>query len=123
MKTLILSFFILSGLANANEVLYSCSQAKTELFDLQKESSNGYKKGSMTIDIILRDKKIYVKSNSSESELIYLGKSLNPQFIEEVSSGHVVLYTMHEKAKVMTIQKSYSMVGHPIMVNTYLRCK
>ena len=57
MKTLILSFFILSGIINAKEILYSCSQAKTELFDLQKESSNGYKKGSMTVDIILKGKK------------------------------------------------------------------
>ena len=123
MKRLILSIFILSGSINADEILYSCSQAKSELFDLEKESSNGYKKDSMTIDIVLRGKKVYVKSNSGESELIYLGKALNPQFIEEVSSGHSVLYTMHEKVKIMTIQKSYSMIGHPIMVNTYLHCK
>ncbi|WP_415406989.1 hypothetical protein ACLHDG_00220 [Sulfurovum sp. CS9] len=123
MKILILSFFILSGITNADEILYSCSQAKTELFDLEKESSDGYKKGSMTIDIIIKDKKVYVKSNTSESELLYLGNTSSPQFLEKVSSGHFVLYSVHEKSKVMTIQKSYSMIGHPIMVNSYLRCR
>lgn len=123
MKTLILSFFMLSSIVNANEILYSCSQAKTELFDLEKESSKGYKKGSMTIDIIFKNEKVYVKSNSSESELIFLGNASSPQFIEKVASGHVVLYSVHKKSKIMTVQKSYSMLGHPIMVNSYLRCR
>ena len=122
MKTLILSFFMLSSIINADEILYSCSQAKSELFDLEKESSNGYKKGSMTIDIIFKNKKVYVKSNSSESELIFLGNASSPQFLEKVSSGHTVLYSVHERSKIMTIQKSYNMMG-PIMVNSYLQCK
>ena len=122
MKTLILSFFILSSIISADEILYSCSQAKTELFDLAKESSNGYKKDSMTIDIIIRGKKVYIKGNFGESELEYLGNASHPQFLEKVSSGHFVLYTMHKKSKIMTIQKSYDMMG-PIMVNSYLHCR
>ena len=54
----------------ADKILYSCSQAKSELYDLTKESSNGYNKGSMTIDIILKGSKYYANSNSSESELV-----------------------------------------------------
>ena len=123
MKTLILSFFMLSSIINADEILYSCSQAKSELFDLEKESSNGYKKGSMTIDIIFKNKKVYVKSNSSESELISFWYVWKLMFLEKVASGHVVLYSVHEKSKIMTVQKSYSMLGHPIMVNSYLKCR
>lgn len=123
MKRLILGIIILGGVINANEILYSCRQAKSELLDLNKESSNGYKKGSMVIDLISKNKKVYVKNNTGDVELIYLGNSANPQFLEKVSSGHFVLYTIHEKAKIMTIQKSYDMIGHPIMVNSYLYCK
>ena len=122
MKTLILSFFMLSSIISANEILYSCSQAKSELFDLVKETSNGYKKGSMTIDIIYKNDKVYVKSNSNESELIFIGSVAKPQFLEKVASGHAVLYTVHKRSKIMTIQKSYDMMG-PIMVNSYLQCK
>ena len=75
---------MLSSIINADEILFSCSQAK--------------------------------------SELIYLGNTSNPQFLEKVSSGHFALYTMHEKSKIMTMQKSYDMMG-PIMVNSYLQCK
>ncbi len=115
---------MLSSIINANEILYSCSQAKSELFDLVKETSKGYKKGSMTIEIIYKNDndKVYVKSNSSESELIFIGSVEKPQFLEKVASGHAVLYTVHKRSKIMTIQKSYDMMG-PIMVNSYLQCK
>ena len=123
MKRLIISLFVLSGLVNAAEILYSCSQAKSELLDLKKESSNGYKNGSMIVDIITKNKKVYVKNKTGDVELVYLGNASHPQFLEKVASGHYVLYTIHEKSKIMTIQKSYNMLGHPIMVNSYLKCK
>jgi hypothetical protein len=103
----------------ADKVLTSCFNAKVELYDLATKSSKGYQKDSMTIDIIERSDKYFVKSNTSESELIYIGGN---QFIEEVSSGHSVLYTYFQNRNILTIQKSYEMFG-PIMLNTYLECK
>ena len=104
-----------------DKVVASCNDAKSELIDLGKNETKGYKKDSMKIDIIMRDKKVFVKSNSGESELIYIGGK-NEQFIEEIASGHKALYTLFKKQKLLTIQKSYDFFG-PIMVNTYLKCK
>lgn len=119
--------FILSILLFVNivfgydKILATCSNTKAELLDLKKKTTKGYTKDSMTMDIVIKGKKVFAKSNTSESELIYLGGN-NPQFLEKVASGHIVLYTYFEKEKILTIQKSYDLFG-PIMVNMYLKCK
>jgi hypothetical protein len=100
------------------EVLASCSDAKAELLDLNKEKTNGYEKDSMSLEIIGENDKIYVKRGNDKTELYYLGGN---QMLEEVKSGHNVLYTLHDK--FLTIQKSQDFLGMPVMINIYLKCK
>jgi hypothetical protein len=99
------------------EILYSCNEAKSELYDLVKETGNQYTKDSLSLTLYEENNKYYVKSTST-SEIIYIGGN---QFIEKVSSGHSVLYTIHKDHSLLTIQKSYDLAG-PIMVNIYLHC-
>ena len=123
-KLLVTVLFIAISSTNllAEKVLYTCDSAKSELYDLIKLSSNkGYKNDSLSLKIILKNKKVYINSGSSESELIYL-EGRNSQFLEKVSGGHYVLYTIHTASKIMTIQKSYDLAG-PIMVNMTLQCR
>ncbi|NOR58340.1 MAG: hypothetical protein GQ474_07440 [Sulfurimonas sp.] len=121
MKFIFMSLLMVSMSFAADKIIASCSNAKSELFDLGKETSTGYNKDSMTMNLIFRNEKVYAKSNSSESKLVYLGGK-NPQFLEEVASGHNVLYTYFKKQKILTIQKSYDFLG-AIMVNIHLKCK
>jgi len=121
MKFILSILFLMNIAFGADKILISCSNAKTELYDLVKKTSTGYSKGPMTIDLIIKGNKVFVKSNTGESELIYLGGK-NPQFLEKVPSGHYVFYTYFKKQKILTIQKSYDLFG-PIMVATYLACK
>jgi len=121
LKFILISLLIVSISFGSDKVLASCSNAKTELLDLSKETTAGYTKDSMTINLIIRGEKTYVQSKIAESELIYLGGT-NSQFLEKVVSGHNVLYTYFEKSKILTVQKSYDLFG-AIMVNTYLECK
>ncbi|MBL0686568.1 MAG: hypothetical protein JJV94_01915 [Sulfurospirillum sp.] len=120
MKFIFMSLIILASMSfGADEILASCSNSKSELLDLRKGDTKGYSKDSVIIDLIIRGKKIYAKSNTSESELTYLGGN---QFLEQVNPNNNVLYTYFKKSKILTIQKSYDMLG-PIMVNMYLECK
>ena len=113
---------VLSSLMyGADEIIASCSNAKSELYDIGRETGGGYTKGSMTIDLVMRGEKVYVQSRGNEEELIYISGA-NPQFLESVAGGHHVLYTYYPKQKVLTMQKSYDSMG-AIMVNAYLQCK
>lgn len=122
MRSIIFFILILSNISYGSEkILASCYNAKSELMDIGKETTKGYEKDSLKINLIIRGEKVYIGSNTGESELIYLGGK-NPQFLEEVQSGHNVLYTYYPNSKLLTMQKSYDFFG-PIMVNVYLKCK
>lgn len=119
-KLLFISILIVSNIyAETSKVIASCANTKSELVDLKKIDTKGFKDDSLSVDIILRDKKAYLISNSSSTELFFIGGN---QFLEKVAAGHSVLYTYFENKKILTIQKSYDLFG-PIMVNMILKCK
>ena len=122
--TIILSILFSTFLYSNNiKEIISCSNAYSEMINLNQEQSSGYSKDSLSLEIIL-DKKLneaYVKSNSSVSKLRPLGQTTNStQFIEMVTSGDYILYTLI--GGKLTIQKTYSLLEKPTMVNIILTC-
>jgi hypothetical protein len=120
-------FLLLSiNLIHADDitVFRTCSNAKSEFIDLTTKKTNGFKNDSMKLKILesVKSKKVYIKSKTTltEIEILTVRKGF-VQFLEKVVSGHNVLYTLI--GDILTIQKSYSLLGKPVMVNTYLTCR
>lgn len=116
--------FITFSYSGNLEVFASCDNAISELVHLRNNKTDGYKTDSMTLKLIIdkQTKDFYVKVNRVKSKLVVVSTTNDYyQFIEPVGSGHKVLYTLHRRK--LTIQKSYSLLGTPVMVNTILDCK
>lgn len=122
MKNILIFSILLSTLlySNNQKIVISCSDAYSEMVYLNDLKSSGYTKDSLSLKIILdkKNNKYYAKSNSSTSKLKPIN---NSQFIETVGLGHNILYTLIDSK--LTIQKSYSFLGDPVMVNIILSCK
>lgn len=118
-------FMFSSNLYAEKKLFVSCSKAKDELVDLEKDSNNGYEKNNLEADIFYDDKtkKFYL---NYETELFFLDNldmgARVIQFLEPILSGHYALYTLHKDSLILTIQKSYNLKGS-IMVNIYYKCK
>lgn len=118
-KSFLLLILLLVSSVNAS-VLLSCKENRAELYDIKKQTSDGYKKDSLSINILEENKKFYVENvkRTWKSELIPIG---GYQFLEKIPAGHHALYTIHPKENVLTIQKSYNSFGG-IMINMYMQC-
>jgi len=125
MKIFIVLLLIVNFIyAQDYKTILSCGNTKSEFVELSTGKIDGYTKDSLVADIVVKNKtnKFYIKVGSSISELIEIDKNRYAiQFIEKVASGHSVLYTI--LGNKLTIQKSYSMLGTPVMVNMILECR
>ncbi len=101
-----------------------CKNAKVDLVDLRKGESDGYSKDSLKTNLFIdtKSKKVFVENSGGKTELIYISDSQGGtmHFIEKAPLGAIILYSLHDN--ILTIQKSYNLLGKPIMVNSYLTC-
>ncbi len=125
-------FFILSLLLVANaekaELLATCGNAKVQVINLSKGKIEKFQKDKMILTLSFnnryevflgrKDKKITPTKltviSSSKKSLIF-------QYVEPIPDGYV-LYTYHMLNKILTVQKSYSLLGMSLMSNVILTC-
>ena len=120
-KWLFFLILIVNNLYSQKINIY-CYNAKAELIELDTGKTNGFSKDSMKLNLIIRNNTAYTQSRFGKAKLLYIG-GYNPQFIETTTIGNKILYTFLVKEKILTIQKTYELFNHPIMVNVYMQCK
>ncbi|MCR1815702.1 hypothetical protein [Aliarcobacter butzleri] len=121
-KMIVLLLLVSKSLFAKNEILFTCSDAKSEFINLNEGSKNGYKKENLELVFTIDEKTEDIFVNGTKLHKLGLSSNIF-QFLEPVLSGHYVLYTFHKDSSILTIQKSYKLFNDPVMVNIYLKCK
>lgn len=122
MKKLLFSF-LFTFLYGEEKIILHCYQAKTEFVNLNKKvKKTTYSKDSLKLNLIITKNNAYIISKYAKSKLLYLGGYNSLQFIEQTPMNNNILYTLLIKDNILTIQKSYYLLGNPVMVNIYMKC-
>lgn len=125
---IMLVLLFLSLYSNEATVFAICENAQNQVVELNTGKKSNFDKDKMILILYYDDNKnFFVDRGDTKiipSELAPLPTNSKNiiQFLEQIPDSSI-LYTLHINQKALTVQKSYNLMGKPIMVNTFLKCR
>ncbi len=131
-KILIVAFvFTISLYAEyEKKIVAVCKNAKSQTVYLETGKASKFEKDKMQLVLYMDAKgrtfvdRLDMKISPSELSLLSARGNVI-QFAEPILDGYVI-YTLHSSKGILTIQRSYEMIGlgtKSVMANIYLKCK